>query len=217
MKTLFVCAAIAVFQFAGAQTTKSIKGFSNLAISGSMEVTLVKSSENKVVITEGDEDDIKIGTVEGNLAISNESDGVELTIYYNSTIEVIAIAGGAEVNVKDNIKSKNLNVSVADGSEVNLKADADNVSIAAASGSEIHLSGKAKNFEVHVASGAELNADKFKTENSSAVVASGAEVSIYATEMVNATVASGAELNVYGNPKKVNDNTAPDGELNIMR
>lgn len=217
MKTLFACVAIALSQFAAAQTTKEIKGFSNLAISGNIEITLVKSSENKLVIEDGDEDDLRIGTVEGNLALSNESGDVEVTVYYNSTIEVIAVAGAAEVNVKDEIKTKNLNVSIADGAEVNLKADADKVSIAAASGSETTISGQAKDFEIHVASGAELSANNFKTETSTAVVASGAEASLYVTDVLNATVASGGELTVYGNPKKVNETVADDAEINIIK
>lgn len=218
MKTFLALAAMAACQFAVAQNTTELKSFRGLAISGNIDVTLVASKENKLVIEEGDPKGLKIGSDEGNLALSTKGNaGYEVTLYFNGPIEEIAVSGGVEITTKGTINGKNMEVSIAGGSKATLSLDIDHLSTAIASGSEMTLSGKAKNMEAAVASGGELEAGGFKTENSSAVVASGGEAKIYATGNVDATVASGGELTILGNPKKVNQVKADGAEINVVK
>ncbi|WP_417367619.1 head GIN domain-containing protein [Flavobacterium beibuense] len=217
MKKLFLIAAVAIFQFANAQKTVEIKSFSELAISGNIEVRMIESSENKLVIAEG-EDTLQVNSDEGDLAISNESSSTaEVVIYFNGPIDEIALSGPIEMLVKGTISSKNLQLSVDGGTELNCSVYAENMSVAASSGSEIILSGDAKQLEIHAASGCELNASKLKTENTTVYIASGAEVSVYATGVVNAVVASGAELAIHGNPDKINETKANNAEITIVK
>lgn len=216
MKKLFLIAAIAVFQFATAQKTVEIKSFDKLAISGNVEVYMVESSENKLIIGEG-EDTLQVSSEEGNLVLSNSASTAEVIIHFNGPINQIALSGPIEMLVKGTINSKYLQLSVDGGTELNCSVYAENMSVAASSGSEIILSGDAKQLDIHAASGCELNASKLKTENSTAYVASGAEVSVYATGVVTAVVASGAELAIHGNPKKVNETKASTAEITIVK
>ncbi|WP_330444002.1 GIN domain-containing protein [Flavobacterium sp. C4GT6] len=216
MKKLFLIAAVAVFQFANAQKTVEIKSFRELAISGNLEVRMIESSENKLVIAEG-EDTLQVNSDEGDLALSNSGSTAEVVIYFNGPIDEIALSGPIEMLVKGTITSKNLQISVDGGTELNCSVYAENMSVAASSGSEIILKGDAKQLDIHAASGCELNASKLKTENTAAYVASGAEVSVYATGVVNAVVASGAELAIHGNPKKVNETKASTAEITIVK
>lgn len=216
MKKLFVIAAVAVFQFAAAQKTVEIKSFRELAINGNVEVRMIESSENKLVIEEG-ENTLQVSSEEGNLALSNSSSTAEVIIYFNGPIDQIALSGPIEMLVKGTITSKNLQLSVDGGTELNCSFYAENISVAASSGSEIILRGDAKQLDIHAASGCELNASKLKTENSTVYLASGAEVSVYATGVVNAVVASGAELAIHGNPEKVNETKASNAEITIVR
>ena len=216
MKKLFLIAAVAVFQFANAQKTVEIKSFRELAISGNLEVRMIESSENKLVIADG-EDTLQVNSDEGDLALSNSGSTAEVVIYFNGPIDEIALSGPIEMLVKGTITSKNLQLSVDGSTELNCSVYAENMSVAASSGSEIILKGDAKQLDIHAASGCELNASKLKTENTAAYVASGAEVSVYATGVVNAVVASGAELAIHGNPKKVNETKASTAEITIVK
>lgn len=218
MKTLLVIAALAATQLASAQKTIDIKNFSDLAVSGGVDLTLKKSKENKLVIESGDPDKIKIGTDEGALAISTEGDGnFKVTVYFNGPIEEIALSGGAELHAEGKMKATSMEINIAGGSEVHMAIDTESLSTAIASGAEMHLEGTAKHLEVAVASGAEFNAGSLKTENSDAVVASGAEATIYASDEVNATVASGGELTIHGKPKKVNEIKADGAEIKLIK
>lgn len=217
MKTLIVIAALALSQWAVAQKTVEIKEFSTLAVSGNIEVTLIKSSDSKVVIEEG-EDTLDVGTDEGELALSNNN-GQEavVKVYHHGPINEIAVSGAVELKSADSIKSDNLVVAASGGTEVNIMIDAKKVTMAVASGAEMSISGTAKHFEANVASGAELKADKLKCESSAMVVSSGAEASVFVTGTVDATVASGGELTIHGNPKKVNEIKAGNAEIIMVK
>jgi hypothetical protein len=218
MKALLALAALASFHFAAAQKTTDIKSFNTLAVSGNIELTLIKSNANKIVIESGDYDKLKIGSGEGDLALSNDSDEeVKATVYFNGPIDNIAAAAGVSVTAKDEIKTKQMVISVAGGSEVNIKVDTDRLNVAIASGSEMKISGTAKEFEVAVASGAELHADSLKTEECTVVVASGGEAGVHANKTANATVASGGELKIHGNPKNVNKIEAEGAEITMVK
>lgn len=217
MKTLFVIAALAVGQLVAAQKTVEIKKFSTLAVSGNIELTLIKSSENKAVISEG-EDSLRIGTDEGVLALSNNGgETAEIKIYHDGRINEIALSGSVEMNATDGIKSNDLTIAAASGTEINIVVDAKKLTMAIASGAEMNISGKAKDLDVNVASGAEMWADKLKCENSNVVIASGAEASVFTSGTIDATVASGGELTIYGNPKKINEVKDSSAEIHVVR
>lgn len=216
MKTVFALMALAVCQLALAQNTTELKNFDNLAVSGSVALKLVKSSDNKLVIESGDPNDLEVSTEEGYLALSANGP-VTATVYYDGTLDGIAASSGVEIHTDGAIISSNCSVSAGAGVELHLALDVENLNVAIASGSEVHLSGKAKRHNAAVASGAELNADKLTTKNAAATVASGGEASIHATGIVDATVASGGELKVYGNPEKVNQIVAHGGELTVVK
>lgn len=217
MKTMYAILALAAFQFAAAQKTIDIKDFKVLAVSGGVEIMLMPSPENKLIIEEGDPDKLEIASENGALAINANRDEFRLTIHFKGNLEEIAASGGVSIRNSGKLKGKNMTINIASGSELHLDVEADQINSAAASGSEMHLSGISKRFDAAVASGAELDSENLKTENSSMVVASGGEATIYATGIVDATVASGGELNIHGSPKEVNKVVAEGGELNILK
>lgn len=216
MKTLAIIAFAALTQMANAQSrTIEIKPFTSLAIGGHIEVTLVQSKENKVVVAEGD-DNLKVASVKGSLAL-NSDDGVKLTLHYNGNINELAVAGGVEFATKGKLKTDKLNVSVASGSEVRLEIDAKNINAAVASGAEMIAEGTTEKLSVTVGSGGDFIAEKLKTDSAEVTVASGADAKIFATGTVDANVASGGDLAIYGNPKKVNEIISEGGDITVIK
>lgn len=211
MKTLLATILLVVFQLATAQKTQDIKPFSTLAVSGKIQLVLQPSKENKIVIGSGT-NELKIGTDEGVLALTNNSNTIaEVVVYFNSKINEIAISGSVQMVSNDIVKSDDLSIAASSGSEIDLKADVDKLTIALAADVKMNLSGKTGHLEASVAAGAELKADKLKCKDSEIVVAAGAEASIFTSNICDAVVAAGADLTIYGNPKSVNevkDNTS---------
>lgn len=217
MKTLLTTILLVVFQLAIAQKTENIRPFSTLAVSGKIQLVLQPSKENKIVIGSG-ANDLKIGTDDGVLALTNNSNTIaEVVVYFNSKINEIAIAGSVQMVSNDTVKSDNLSIAASNGSEIDLKTDADKLTITLAADVKMNLSGKTGHLEANVASGAGLRADKLKCNNSEVVVASGAEAYVFTSNTIDATVASGGELTIYGNPKKVNEVKASNAEITVVR
>lgn len=224
MKVLFLFAAIVTFQFATAQKTYELSSFNRIAISGdsSLELKLVPSKENKLVILNEDNEDLsedfKVSSSGGYLAISNNADNVEAVLYFDGSINEMIVSGDAEIVCNDTIKSRNFMLSANSDSVVQLIVDAKNLTLVAASDSEIKLSGIATNFNAAIASDAELDANKLETKNNCSIsITSDGEASIYCNGNVDATVASDGELTIYGNPKNVNESKASGAEITIMR
>ncbi|QYJ69039.1 head GIN domain-containing protein [Flavobacterium litorale] len=224
MKTFLLLAAIATFQFATAQKTYELDSFNKIAISGDadMELQLVKSSENKLVISGADNedlsDDFRVSSAGGYLAISNDYDDLEMIVYYTDDINEMTVSGDVEITCEDTIKSRNFMLSANSDVVVQLKVDTNNFTLVAASDAEITLSGSARNFNAAVASDAELNGNELKTKNNCSIaIASDGEASIYCKGNVDATVASDGELTIYGNPRNVNESKSSDAEITIMR
>ena len=79
---MYAILALAAFQFAAAQKTIDIKDFTVLAVSGGVEITLVPSSENKLIVEEGDPDKLDVASEDGALAISADRDEFRITIHF---------------------------------------------------------------------------------------------------------------------------------------
>lgn len=218
MKAFFILVALASFNFCLAQKSTTVQSFKNLAIARNIHLTLIKSSDNKVEVTDGNPEDLKIASDKGNLAMSSANgEKIKAIVYYSGSIEAITAAEGVEITGNDVIKASTCSITAAKGCEIKLNVDVNRLNLAIAAGAEATLSGSAKNFNATIASGTEVNAQMLTTIDAAVTIASGSEVSIFSTNYVKATVASGAELNIYGNPKIIDDTKTNGAEVNIIK
>ncbi len=208
MKSIFLLAAVAIFQFAAAQTTVELKEFKNLTIGSDSEVKMIKSNKNQLVIE--DEEGININNEGGSLVLN--SDGSYI-LYFKGDIDNITIASDAVLVCEDEIKSNSLSITVDSDAVITLKVNVKQLQTTANSDAVINLTGKAVNHSTVFSSDAELNAKDLITENTNVVLSSDAEGVITAKKTVNATVSSDASLTIYGNPEKVNRNVSGDAEI----
>lgn len=217
MKTLVFMAVLGFSQLISAQKTVAIESFSSLAVGGNIQIALVPSTENKLVIGGGDEE-LDIALKNGKLTLGNESHTVsEVLLYYKGTINEIAVVGGCELASKESIKSEDLSIAIGGGSEVSIVVNTKKLNAAIGGGAELALNGKSKHFEATIGGGGELNASKLESNNVNIVVGGGAEASVFANQSIDANVGSGGELTIYGNPKKVNEMKADHAEITFVK
>jgi hypothetical protein len=213
MKVLLTLAVLAAAQFATAQKTVQLKEFTSVALSGDIKLSLIKSSENKAVI-EQDDEEIQVQSDGNSLAISGDG---TLVVYYTAAIENISAGADTVVVSNDEIKGKSFNLSAAADSKVKLNLNVKKLNVAAAADSQVNIDGKAEILVAAVASDAQFNVKELSAGDVQIVLASDAQALITAKGTVDATVASDGQLTIYGNPKKVNEVKSGDAEINIVR
>ena len=215
MKTLLAITALVSFQFAVGQKTIELKDFKGLSVGADTKVTLVKSSQNKLVVSGKEEDNLEVQNDGGSLALNNGED-LEITLYYKGVLTSISAASDAQVYGKDEMKTSTFSLAAASDAKVELKLNVEKLNTDAASDARVTLTGKATDHNATMASDADLDGQNLLTENTNIVLSSDAKATITAKGTVNATVSSDGSLTIYGKPKKVNEVKSGDGKIAVM-
>jgi hypothetical protein len=215
MKAFYVMAALAAFNLAAAQKTIQLKEFKGLAVGADTKVTLVKSTENKLVVNGGDDEELGVEN-EGGFLTLNGAD-FDITLYYKNSLESISAASDAQVYSKEEINIKDFSITAASDAKVELTLNVKKLHTTAASDAQVILTGKATDHDATLSSDADLKAEDLLTENANIVLSSDASAVITAKGIVNATVGSDGSLKIYGKPKKVNEVKGSDAQIVVVK
>ncbi len=202
--------------------TKALEKFTKVKAYDRIIVTLVKSSENKLVISGDDKDEVSISNSDGVLKIKMEFDnfmagGEALaTLYYTETLDLIDANENAKIKSEETISGNRVEIKAQEGGIIDLKVNITDLYAKSISGSEVTLSGNAKTQEVMVNTGGKIYNKNLITIETTAVVNAGGRADINATQKVNAKVRAGGYIYIYGNPKDVNKDTVFGGKIEIV-
>ena len=219
MKKIVFGFLVVLSQVAYSQTSKNFGDFSSVKAYDRINVTLVKSSENKVEIS-GDDSDVEIVNKNGELKIRMiptkimQGDKVSVTVFYENLNEIQA-SQGSKITSEDSVENGILNITSNEGSILNLKIEADILNAKTNSGGIINISGTVKTQDVLVNSGANFNGRNLKSEVTSVTTNAGGNADVYASKTVTATNRAGGNINVYGSPKNRNTKNMLGGKINF--
>lgn len=219
MKKIIFGFLIVFAQLAYSQITKNFGDFNSVKTYDRINVTLVKSSENKVEIS-GDDSDVEIVNKNGELKIRMiptkimQGDKVSVTVFYENLNEIQA-SQGSKITSEDAVENGILNITSNEGSILNLKIEADILNAKTNSGGIINISGIAKKQDVLVNSGANFNGRNLKSEVTSVTTNAGGNADVYASKTVTATNRAGGNINVYGSPENRNTKNMLGGKINF--
>ena len=219
MKKIIFGFLIVFAQLAYSQITKNFGDFNSVKAYDRINVTLVKSSENKVEIS-GDDSDVEIVNKNGELKIRMiptkimQGDKVSVTVFYENLNEIQA-SQGSKITSEDSVENGILNITSNEGSILNLKIEADILNAKTNSGGIINISGTAKTQDVLVNSGANFNGRNLKSEVTSVTTNAGGNADVYASKTVTATNRAGGNINVYGSPENRNTKNMLGGKINF--
>ncbi|WP_164879157.1 GIN domain-containing protein [Flavobacterium cerinum] len=216
MKTFLAITALVSFQLAAGQKTIELKDFNSLSVGSDTKITMVKSSQNKLVINSSDDDDLSIVN-EGGFLKLNGGEDLEITLYYKDGLESISADADAEVWGKDEIKAKELSITASADAKIELVLNVKKLNTTISSDAMVTLTGKAENHNAVVSSDADFKGEDLLTENTNILLSSDGTAAISVKGIVDANVSNDALLKVYGNPKKVNEITSTDGHIKIVR
>lgn len=220
--SLILLVFVTVSLTAQKQNTKQLEKFTELKVYDRIIVTLVKSSENKLVITGDDKDEVSISNKGGLLKIRMEFDNfldggeAKATLYYTEDLSLIDVNENAKVNSDETFSGNYTQIKGQEGGKVNLKVNLESVYIKSVSGSEITLSGKAKKQEITVNTGGKAFNKELNTQETKVVVMAGGRADVSATDLVDAKVKAGGYIYIYGNPKTINKNKLFGGKIKVI-
>jgi len=222
MKKILLVAFIGLSQFVSAQVTKNLGDFSTIRVFDKINVTLVKASENKIVITGSRAEDVEVVTKNNDLKVRMKlskllsGEDVSATVYYKD-IDQVEASEGSFVGSADTFKSTAFAVNAKEGSTIKLTIDVSKLSSKANSGGILQIDGKATNHDIAITSGGIFKGKSLKTSQTAITISAGGEADVYASDFVDAKTRAGGDINVYGNPKQVNKKTTAGGTINIKK
>ena len=218
MKKGIALVFILLTQIVAAQVTRDLGDFDEVKVFDKLNVKLIASTENKIIITGNRENEVEVVTKNGELKLRMPfpqllaGEDISIELYYIN-LEGIEASEGSHVSSDSVFKQTQININAKSGANINVNLDVAKASIRAVSGGIINLSGNAINQDVTIASGGILNAEELHTSQTSVTVSAGGSADVYATLLVDAKVNAGGAITIYGKPKHINQKTVIGGTI----
>ncbi len=197
---------------------KSVGEFSEIKVYDLIEVNLVKSKENKVVITGDDVEYVEIVNKDGILKVRMKLDKIFngtrtfVSVHY-TTLNIIDGNEGAFITANELIEQDFILLKAQEGARLKIGLDVNKVEVKAVSGGIIETRGKAKSQEINLNTGGIYKGREFPTWITDVNIRAAGEADVNASDTVNAKVRAGGDISIYGHPQKVNENTAFGGRI----
>lgn len=199
---------------------KEVGEFNEIKVFDLIEVNLIKSDENRILIKGDNVDDIKFVNKDGKLKLRMElekkfqGEDTLIEVYYTD-LDIIDGNEGATIVCNEQIEQDRIELRAQEGSKIKIGMDVENVDIRAVTGGIIEASGIATNQVIVLNTGGVFEGKELKTQVSSVKISAGGEAELYASEKVDINVRAGGDVYVYGNPRDVNKSTLAGGRIYI--
>lgn len=219
---LVMALSISVNVLAQRANTKKLEKFTEVKAYDRIVVDLVKSNENKLVITGDDQDEVDISNKNGLLKIKMEFDNfmdggeAKATLYYTETLVLLDANENAKITSDETVTGNRVEIKTQEGGRIDLKIDVADLYTKSISGGEVSLTGQAKTQEVMVNTGGQVYNKALDTDETTVTVNAGGRADVKASEKVQAKVRAGGSIYIYGNPKDVERNKVFGGKIKIM-
>lgn len=195
--------------------------FKELKVYDRIEVELIKSDENRVVVSGNNKEDVVIvhkkDILKIRMTLEEAFDGAQTkVIIYYTNLEIIDSNEGAIVKSRDPIEQFELEIKAQEGGKVRLNVKTITfLDVKAISGGSIDVSGSAKHQSVDINTGGTYDGKDLVTEKTTVTIKAAGTAYIHATKEVIAKVRAGGSVYVYGNPEKLDENTILGGKIVI--
>ena len=199
---------------------REVGDFNKIKVFDLIEVNLIKSDENRILIKGDNVDDIKFVNKDGTLKLRMQFDkkflgeDTFIEVYYKH-LDIIDGNEGARIVCNELIEQNRIELRAQEGARIKAGLDVNNLDARAVTGGIIEASGLAENQVIVLNTGGIFEGKELKTEVSSVKISAGGEAELYASDRVDINVKAGGDVYVYGNPQRVNKNTLAGGRIFI--
>lgn len=223
MKKYLIIILLVSFTSNFAQRTleKNMGNFTEVKVFDLIEVNLIKSDENRVLVKGQNVNDINLINKNGVLKIRMELDKIFsgentfVEVYYTN-LQVIDGNEGARINSNETMEQENIELRVQEGAQIKIGLKVADLQARAVTGGSIEASGVANNQDVVLNTGGVFEGKELRTETTSIKITAAGEAEVYATDYVGVNIKAGGNVYVFGNPKEVDEKTFAGGFVRIM-
>ncbi|MGB5227128.1 MAG: head GIN domain-containing protein [Eudoraea sp.] len=209
---------IAFYGFTQTMLDKEVGDFREIKVYDLIEVNLIKSDDNRIIIKGHNVYDIKFVNKNGVLKLRMELDkkfqgeDTFVEVYYTD-LRTIDGNEGAKIVCNELVEKEKIELRAQEGSHIKIGMDVRDVEMKAVTGGIIEASGLAKNQIIVINTGGVFEGRELLTEVTSIKISAGGEAELYASEKLDVNVKAGGDVFVYGNPKDVNKTTLAGGRV----
>lgn len=201
--TLFLTTSLV----AQSSITKTLGDYAILKVYNGIEVELVKSDKQELVITGEKAKKVIVKNVRNILKIylgfpeALANGKAKVVLYYNKEIAVIDANEGAIITGKE-IKQPKVEIKSQEGAFINLVVNTNHLTVKSVSAGVIKLSGQAKNQNIEVNNGGIYHGYQLKVSNISIIRAAlGGKAEVVAGETLDAKISFGGTIFYKGTPE----------------
>ncbi|MBO0342936.1 head GIN domain-containing protein [Flagellimonas profundi] len=194
--------------------------FNKIKVFDLIEVNLIQSDENKIMIKGWNVDDIKWTNKNGVLKLRMQLDkkfqgeDTMIEVYYTD-LDVIDGNEGAQITCNEMVQKSRIELRAQEGAAIHIGMDVDYADIRAVTGGIVQASGLAKNQSIVINTGGIFEGRELRTATTDVKISAGGEADVFASELVDINVKAGGDVYVYGNPERVHKKTFVGGRIYI--
>jgi hypothetical protein len=194
--------------FSQTPTTKTLGEFSELKVYDLINVELTKASENKIIISGANSNNINIiqknSTLKIRMKLKYKFNGAEtqVKIYYTD-IDIIDANEGSFVFSKDTIKQYEIVLKAQEGSQISVKTETKQLIVKSVTGSTITTTGTSENQEITIRTGGVYKGGSNTAENTDLSIKAGGEAAVKTTNVLDINIFAGGDVFIYGTPKQL--------------
>lgn len=218
--TLFTL-CLSVSLLAQSPIVKKVGEFSEVKVFDLINLTMVKSDENKVVIEGKNRRDVEVINKNGKLKIRMnieeiyDGNNTTVVLHYTS-VDIIDANEGAKIEVEDTIEQFEIDLKTQEGAEIKADLKVSYGNFRAVTGGVITITGSSKNQDISIYTGGVFNGEDFVTKYTEVAVNAAGEAHINATEKVDVRIRAGGDVYIYGDPKQVDESRVFGGRIKRM-
>jgi len=209
MKHLYIILFTVCTQlFSQTGTTKTLGEFSELKVYDLINTELIKASENKIVVSGANSENISIAQKNGTLRIrmnlKHKFNGAEtqVKIYYTG-IDIIDANEGSFIFSKETIKQYEILLKAQEGSKIAVNTDTKRLVVKSITGSIITTKGKSENQEITIRTGGVYKGANNTVENTDLSITAGGEAAVRTLNVLDVNIFAGGDVLIYGTPKQL--------------
>ena len=223
MKNYMLVLAFVLGLTANAQDTieKTTGEFSTVKVYDLINLKMIKSDENKVIIAGDNKEDVQVINNNGKLKIrmkleeSYDGNDVVVKLYYTA-VDVIDANEGANVVVNDALEQYEIDLKAQEGAEITATIKTTYANFRAVTGGIVNVTGSSKNQDISIYTGGIFNGEEFTTQKTEVSVNAGGEAYVNASELADVRVKAGGNVYIYGKPKQINESKVLGGKVKRM-
>lgn len=220
MKRLLTPFAILLVSITFAQDPieKTIGEFTELKVYDLIEVKLIKSNENKVVISGKNTQDLVVINKNGKLKIRMNLEKIfdgkntSIDLYYTN-VDVLDANEGSYIHSEDIINQFEIDLRAQEGGTIKIPLDVKFANINSASGGIIETTGVANKQDISLNTGGIYEGRELQSENSDVTIKAAGVAHVKASDLVDVKIRAGGDVFVYGDPKTIKENRVFGGRV----